>query len=172
MYTPQEDSFFFAEFLENYFSNLKDKNIKYLDMGTGSGILAQTALKKGIPQKNIFTVDIDKEAVTNAKKLGFNSVQSDLFQNINEKYDLITFNAPYLPQNKHDKKTDTTGGEKGDETAVEFIKQAKKHLNTNGKAFLLISSHTPIKTIEKFKPEIKKEKRLFFEKLKILEFKN
>ena len=48
MYFPQEDSLFFAEFLQNLFtkhSNKEKQNIKYLDMGTGSGILTKIAIK-------------------------------------------------------------------------------------------------------------------------------
>lgn len=169
MYPPSQDSFFLAQFLENYISNLKNKNIKYLDMGTGSGILAQTAEKAGISRKNITAADIDQEAITKVKNLGFKTIKSNLFQNIKDSYDLITFNAPYLPEHKHDKKPDTTGGKHGDETALEFLKQAKPHLNPDGKIFLLISSHTRQKEIKKHKPIVKKRKKLFFEELLILE---
>ena len=169
MYPPQEDSFFFAEFLQDYISNLPNKNIKYLDMGTGSGILAQTAEKAGIPKQNITCADIDKEAVTKVKKQGFNTIKSNLFQNINQKYDLITFNPPYLPEHKKDKKPDTTGGKHGDEITLKFLKQAKAHLNPDGKIFLLISSHTPQDKIKKHKLKIKKTKKLFFEELRIFQ---
>ena len=43
VYKPAEDSYFFSEFLKKFFSNLKNKNITYLDMGCGSGILSETA---------------------------------------------------------------------------------------------------------------------------------
>ncbi len=169
MYSPQEDSFFFAEFLSNYLKNLKIKNIKYLDMGTGSGILAQTAAQAGIPKQNITCADIDSEAITHTKKLGFSTIKSNLFEKIKNKFDLITFNPPYLPAHKHDSKPDTTGGKHGDEITLKFIKQAKAHLNPDGKIFLLISSHTPQDKIKKHKPIIIKTKKLFFEELLILE---
>tara|TARA_Y100000310_G_scaffold343792_1_gene453045 strand:- start:240 stop:776 length:537 start_codon:yes stop_codon:yes gene_type:complete len=176
IYKPSDDSFFFAQFLKKYFAKLKNKDISYLDMGTGSGILAETAEKSGI--KNIFAVDIDKESVKHVKKR-FKTIQSNLFSKIpnskSKKFDLITFNAPYLPFDKREPKFSqlvTTGGKKGDEISIKFLKQAKKYLNKNGKIFLLISSLTPQNKIRKSHPIIAAQKKLFFEKLLILEMKN
>ncbi len=168
MYQPQEDSIFFANFLKNYFSKLKDKNIAYLDMGTGSGILAQTAKKAGI--KIILAADIDRESLNHAKSYGIKIIYSNLFSNIKQKFDIITFNVPYLPRHKYDKEKDTTGGKLGDEISLKFLNQAKKHLKPNGKIFLLISSHTPQKKIQKFNPAIVAERKFFFEQLYILKF--
>ena len=174
MYQPAEDSIFFAEFLKSYFASLdlhKSQNTSYLDMGTGSGILSETA-SKFIKKQNILAADIDKKSVELLKKKGFNAIKTDLFSNIKEKlkFDLITFNAPYLPAHKHDKKLDTTGGKKGDEISLKFLKQAKQHINEGGRIFLLISSHTPQNKIKKYKPKIIAKKKLFFEELLILEF--
>ena len=172
MYQPEEDSYIFSEFLEKHISNLKNKNIYYLDMGTGSGILAETAEKAGISRENIISADIEDNALKFVKKKGFNAVKSNLFSNIKKKFDLITFNAPYLPKNEFDKKKDTSGGKKGDEISIKFLKQAKKHLNKDGKIFLLISSLTPLERINKFKPKIVAKRHIFFEDLLILEFGN
>ncbi len=169
MYSPSDDSFFFAEFLKKEFT--KNPNIKYLDMGTGSGILSKTAKECGV--KHITASDINPEAVKTTSK-NIKTIQSDLFENINEKFDIITFNAPYLPEDKNepeDSKIETTGGKKGDEISLRFVKQAKQHLKKKGKILLLISSHTPLERLKKFNPKIKSEKHLFFEKLYILEFK-
>jgi len=150
----------------------KQQNIKFLDMGTGSTILAQTAYDKEI--KNITAVDINPKAIKLAKEKGFKAIKSNLFDKIpkTEKYDIICFNAPYLPENKKESKNSqlaTTGGKNGDEIALKFIKQAKKHLNPNGKIYLLISSLTPINKIKKYTPKIVKRKKIFFEELMILE---
>ena len=173
MYQPSEDSIFFAEFLKKYLASLKldkCKSYKYLDMGTGSGILSETA-SKFIKKQNILAADINKKSVEHVRKKGFNAIKSDLFSNIKErlKFDLITFNAPYLPEDKYDKKQDLTGGKKGDEITLKFLKQAKQHLNKNGKILLLISSHTPQNKIKKYKPKIAAKKKLFFEELIILQ---
>jgi release factor glutamine methyltransferase len=176
MYRPREDSFFLSQTLENYFkkkSQSKIKKQKFLDMGSGSGIQAET-LANFTKKENITCIDIDPAVIKFLGKKGFNTVYSDLFSNIQEKFDFIIFNPPYLPEHEHDKILDTTGGKKGDETILRFLIQAKKHLNKDGKIILLISSHTPREKIfELLESEYKykkiAEKKLFFEKLEIYE---
>jgi len=174
IYPPSDDSYLLSEFLENYLKNLKDKNITYLDMGTGSGILAETA-SKFLKKENIIASDINKEAINFLEKKGFKTVRSNLFSNIREKFNLISFNAPYLPEDLRepkDSKILTTGGKKGEEISVKFLKQAKNHLKKKGKIFLLISSLTPKGKINSFKGKIVARKKLFFEEILILEFSN
>jgi HemK-related putative methylase len=176
IYQPAEDSYLLAEVLTDYLSG-KTKQIKILDMGSGSGIQAQTCLNLGF--NNILTADINKEAVENLKKQGFRSIHSDLFSNINkkEKFDLIIFNPPYLPEHKYDKEKDTTGGKKGFETIIKFLKQAKNNLNKNGNILLLFSSFSQPKIIiEKakllgYKTKELSSKKLFFEELFVCELK-
>lgn len=170
IYQPEEDSYLFADFLKKYLS--KSKINSYLDMGTGSGILAKTA-SKFIDKKNIIVADINTTAIETMKKKGFNAIKTNLFSNIKNKFDLITFNAPYLPLDPREPKSSriaTTGGKRGDEISLEFLRQAKKHLNKNGKIFLLISSLTPMNRIKKFKHKIVARKKIFMEELRILEF--
>ena len=45
IYKPLDDSYFFSSFLEKYLARQKKKNLAYLDMGTGSGILSEVASK-------------------------------------------------------------------------------------------------------------------------------
>jgi release factor glutamine methyltransferase len=173
IYQPSDDSYFFADFLKKHFAKYQStSSLKILDIGAGSGILAKTALKF-FPVKNITATDINPEAVKVLQKEKFKCIQSNLFQALNKKFDLIIFNAPYLPLDKREPKSSqlaTTGGERGDEISLEFLKQAKHHLNPNGKIFLLISSLTPINKIKKFNPKIVARKKLFMEELLILEF--
>ncbi len=79
IYEPLEDSFLMQETLKKYFKN-KSGNIKVLDMGSGSGILAETCRELGV--KNILTSDINEESIEHLKKLGFKAKKSDLFLNI------------------------------------------------------------------------------------------
>ncbi len=170
IYQPAEDSHLFADFLKKYLS--KHKINSYIDMGTGSGILAKTA-SKFLDKKNILAVDINPDAVKLLKKENFKAIKSNLFEKVKNKFDLITFNAPYLPFDKREPKSSqlaTTGGKKGDEISLKFLKQAKKHLNKNGKILLLISSLTPMNKIKKFKHKIVARKKIFMEELLILEF--
>ena len=58
----------------------KDKSISILDMGSGTGIQAQTCKDLGF--QNIITVDINPEAITHLKEQGFKAIKSNLFSNI------------------------------------------------------------------------------------------
>lgn len=171
IYQPAEDSYLLSKTLKEFLNDLEDKNIKILDMGSGSGIQAQTVKKLGF--NNIITADINSEAVKHLKKQGFKSVKSNLFLNINkkDKFNLIIFNPPYLPEDKYDKEPDTTAGKKGYELIIKFIKQAKEHLNKNGVILLLFSSLSKPDIIKskakqmKYKIKLLKKQKIFFEEL-------
>ncbi|MFH1521832.1 MAG: HemK2/MTQ2 family protein methyltransferase [archaeon] len=170
IYQPAEDSYLFADFLKEYLR--KHKVNSYLDMGTGSGILSEIALEF-LDKKNILVADINSSAIKLLKQKGLNAIETNLFEKIKDKFDLITFNAPYLPLDSREPKSSqlaTTGGKRGDEISLKFLEQAKKHLNKNGKIFLLISSLTPMDRIKKFNPKIVARKKIFMEELLVLEF--
>lgn len=172
VYEPSEDSYFFAEFLKKYLKKNHPNN--FIDMGCGSGILAKT-VSKFFKNENITCVDINPSAVSATRLLGFKTIKSHLFSKVSkkQKFDLITFNAPYLPEGEHepvDSMLITTGGKNGDEISLKFLKQAKEQLSDKGKILLLISSLTPMDKIEKFKPKLVAKRKIFFEELKILEF--
>ncbi|MEM4719348.1 MAG: methyltransferase [Candidatus Pacearchaeota archaeon] len=179
MYSPSEDSFFFIDFLKKFFHEINKKErekIKVLDMGSGTGILAETC-SFFVPKENILCVDIQEESVNLLKRKGFNAIKSDLFEkvNIKEKFDLITFNAPYLPLDKKepkDSRIETTGGKRGDEISLRFLREAFNYLTKNGKIFLLVSSLTPLDRIKKFNFFIVARKKIPFEELLILKFEN
>lgn len=162
-----EDSFFLSDELSSYLRK-KDRKIKILDMGTNSGIQAETCVSLGF--KNILAVDIDSEAISNLKNKKISAIKSDLFNKIkkSDKFDLIIFNPPYLPEDKFDKEKDTSGGKNGDETILEFLKKARAHLTEKGEILLLLSSFTPKERIERvISKEYEKtqiaERKLFFE---------
>jgi len=175
IYKPAEDSFFFKTFLENFFSKQTKKQkdtLTFLDMGTGSGILAITAAKF-LKKENITAADINETTIENLEKENMRAIHTDLFKKILDSFDIIVFNAPYLPKDIREPKSSrvaTTGGKKGDEIAIEFLKQAKSHLKKDGKIFLLISNLTPMNNIKKFGPKIVARKKLWMEELVILEF--
>ena len=79
-------------------------NPKILDIGTGSGCIPLTLI---LQNKDItaHAVDISSEALETAKRNAlFHNVlnnisffKSDLFSNVDEKYDIIVSNPPYIP---------------------------------------------------------------------------
>jgi len=184
IYQPEQDSYLLSETLKKYLNDkIKDKEInqenqefKILDMGSGSGIQAETCKRLGF--NNIICADINSEAVIQLKKQGFKAVKTDLFSDINPKtkFDLIIFNPPYLPEDKYDKEKDTTGGELGCETIISFLEQAKSHLNNKASILLLFSSLSQpriiinkAKDVLKYKMKILSSKKLDFEELFVYE---
>ncbi len=168
-YKPAEDSHLLAQTIKKH---IKNKNIKVLDMGTGSGIQSENLINLGIKKQNITASDINPQALKKAKALGVKTIKSNLFEKIPQKFDFIIFNPPYLPKHKYDFACDTNGGKKGDEIIIKFIKQLPKHLEKNGKALLLTSSLTPKRWknfLDKMKIKKLNEKKLFFEKLFVWE---
>ncbi|MBT3985656.1 methyltransferase [archaeon] len=137
LYEPREDSYLLNQHVRKHAQG------KVLDMGTGTGIQAITAMED--PENEVLAVDVNPEAVEYVKKKGVNAIQSNLFENVEGKFDLIIFNPPYLPEDKkepEDSKLATTGGKKGDEILKKFLSQAKQYLDKDGKILLLISTLT------------------------------
>jgi len=174
IYEPAEDSYLLNEQVKKY-----SKGKSVLDIGTGSGIQAKTALKFGA--RKVLATDVNEEVLKKLKKEKINIKKSNLFSNISKIYDLIIFNPPYLPADKLEdveSQLATTGGKNGDETILRFLEQSLKHLNKNGVILLLISSLTPQKKINSLlkKLGLKKkklsEKKVFMEKLEVWELKS
>jgi len=154
IYFPSEDSYLLQDSLKQYLKD-KPKSINILEIGSGSGILAKTCIDGGF--KNILATDINLESVKHLKKQGVNSINSDLFKKIKDKFDLIIFNPPYLPEDSREpeySKIQTTAGKKGYEIILKFLKQAKNNLSKNGAILLLFSSLSKPNIIKR---ELKKQ---------------
>ncbi len=143
VYPPSEDSYLLAKQIKECLKNISEKSeFKVLDMGSGSGFQAKTCIESGIKKKNIIAADIDPEAIALLKKQRIPARKTDLFKNINKKkkFNIIIFNAPYLPEDKYDKEKDTTAGKKGYEIIIKFLRKAKNYLAKEGFILLLFSS--------------------------------
>jgi len=139
IYQPAEDSYLLEEQVKKF---AKGKSL--LDMGAGSGI--QSLAAKSAGASSVLAADINPEAVKHLKSLKINSIQSNLFAKVKGKFDIIAFNPPYLPRDKQEPKESqlaTTGGKRGDEIIIKFIKSLKAHLVPQGFALIIISSLTP-----------------------------
>jgi len=157
VYEPAEDTFLLAENL------VVDENDIVLDVGTGCGILGILAAKKA---KKVVATDINPYAVScvqmNARQNGvlakIDIRLGNLFEPIkpNEKFDVIIFNAPYLPTSESEKKSwigkAWAGGQGGRDIIEPFVSEVPKYLKEKGRIFLVQSSLSDVdKTIRRFK---------------------
>lgn len=176
VYLPAEDSYLLRTWVEEFAKGT------VLDIGTGTGIQAIAASKNAA---KVIAVDLNPNALEYAKHqaevMDITNIefrQSDLFSAVkpSEKFDMIVFNPPYLPEHPYDKEIDTTGGKHGYETIFLFLEQAKNHLKPLGKILMIFSSFSkPEKILEKarslgYKFSLLQKKHISFEDLFVYEF--
>lgn len=96
------------ELVENTISMIKDMfdyPINIIDLGCGSGCIG-LSLKKKLDNVNVTLLDISKEALSvsreNAKNLNCDVtfIESDMWSNVSDKYDVIISNPPYIKTNE------------------------------------------------------------------------
>ncbi|MBT3407722.1 methyltransferase [Candidatus Woesearchaeota archaeon] len=181
VYQPQEDTHLL---LDSIIKNIKNQKLNILEIGCGSGYVSINLLKEYNNLK-ITCTDINKNAIKlskeNAKEnnIKIKFIESNLFENIKQEYDIIIFNPPYLPQDKlsskHSIDTALYGGKKGYEITHQFIEQVYNNLKPNGKIFLLLCSlskpKTSLELLNKFNYEYKliKQIKIFPEELFVYE---
>ncbi|WP_456368067.1 HemK2/MTQ2 family protein methyltransferase [Thermococcus sp.] len=173
VYEPAEDTFLLAENLD-----IRKGDVA-LDMGTGTGIIALLMARKAT---YVLGVDVNPLAVKlageNARLNNVKNVEfrvSDLFENVSGKFDIITFNAPYLPGEPREPiDLALVGGETGREVLDEFIEQVPDYLKPMGRVQVVQSSITGIEdTLKAFgkvglRAEVRAKKHFFFEDIVLI----
>jgi len=109
-----------------------------IEIGSGSGLMGIVMAKHGA--KKVIMSDISAPAVENAKenvqKFGFNDiclvVQGDLFENITEKADMITWMIPFFAGNPPKGDTISASMIMPLELFDRFLEEAPKYLNEGG----------------------------------------
>lgn len=148
-----------------YVKSTKKNNLKILDLCTGSSIIAIT-LKKELSQFSIDVVasDISEEAIKVAKENAqshdaiIKFIQSDIFNNIADKFDIIVSNPPYIDRKdevtmqdnvlKYDPHLALFAEEEGMYFYRKIIEQANDYLNENGVIFFEIGYNQKDKIIK------------------------
>ena len=128
---------------------------KILDLCTGSGIIAIT-LKKELDQVSVDVIasDISEEAIEVAKENAqshnatIKFIKSDIFNDIDDKFDIIVSNPPYIDRKdevtmqdnvlKYDPHLALFAEEEGMLFYRKIIEQANDYLNENGVMFFEI----------------------------------
>ena len=138
-----------------YIKSINKNNIKILDLCTGSGIIGIT-LRKELESKSLKVVasDISEEALKVAKENAIMNeaevkfIQSDIFENINEKFDIIVSNPPYIAYSdkitmednvlNYDPHLALFAEEDGMYFYREIVENSKEYLNKDGMIFFEI----------------------------------
>jgi len=127
-------------------------DIKILDLCTGSGCIAIALSKAGY---NVMGSDISHKALLVANdnnkrnKTNVNFIESDMFNNINQKYDVIISNPPYIGKNDYVmdivKNNEPSLALFADDNGLEFYKiilnDAKEYLNNHYLIALELGDH-------------------------------
>lgn len=173
IYSSKEDSLLLERAVKR-----ESKGKVVLDMGAGSGMQSEAAIKSGA--KFVLACDINSGFLKEIKDSRIKKAVSDLFSKIKGKFDLIIFNPPYLPRDEREDRQSalsTTGGRLGDEIILRFLREVKNHLSKNGKILIVISSLTPKDRImnilknKKLKKKTLLKEKLFMEELEVWEIK-
>lgn len=129
------------------------ENKTVLDMCTGSGCIAISLAVLG-KTRECTAVDLSEAALEVAKRnarinrANVEYVQSDLFEKIDDKYDIIVSNPPYIPPHviaglmeevrEHEPMMALDGGEDGLDFYRSIIAEGVNHLNVGGWLFFEI----------------------------------
>jgi len=180
VYEPAEDTFLLTENL------VVSEHDVVLDMGTGCGILGVLAAKRA---RKVVAVDVNPHAVrcaeTNARLNGvmekMDIRRGDLFEPIKkgEKFDVIIFNAPYLPSEAREQKTwigrAWAGGPTGRRLIDRFISRAPSYLKKSGRILLVQSTLSNVdETVRRLEGEglqasVLAEKKVAFETIVVIQ---
>jgi release factor glutamine methyltransferase len=160
VYPPSEDTYLLLESLT--------PGKKVLEIGCGSGLLSVYCAALG---SEVTAVDINPLAL-NCTEMNsrLNHVQvetlpSDLFEKIDESYDSIIFNPPYLPSEDDVEGSEQwNGGKDGFKVTKTFLNSLESHLNTGGSAWIVLSSLTDIQSL------IDSYQRFIFQKVRSVSF--
>lgn len=169
-YAPREDSYILADVVERYAYG------KVLDVGTGTGIQAIVAAKKGL---EVTASDVDPSALECARRnaelnhVAIDFVQSDVFSKISGKYNTIIFNPPYLPSHWYQlKHVALDGGKHGRQFMDRFISQCRDFALDDHVFILLESSFNKYEDdIKRLNAEVAAKKHYFFEDIVVLAFR-
>ena len=166
---PRPETEELVELAISKIKNLKSKiqNLKLLDIGTGSWIIPIT-LKKHFPNSEISAIDISEKALEIAQKnaefhqANIQFIQQDyLNTKLEEKYDIIISNPPYIGIEENIEIEDSVKGFEPNialfsptSDALIFYKKiakdGEKYLNENGLILLEINQKLGKETLELF----------------------
>jgi release factor glutamine methyltransferase len=142
---PRPETEQLVEFVE---SRIENRELRIVDVGTGSGVIALSLAAK-IPEAKVLGVDVSEDALAlaqeNAARLNLSErvqfLKRRLLENAEDAFELIVANLPYIsiqdrhtlsPEVLHDPEVALFAGAQGDELVRELIDQARFRLRPGG----------------------------------------
>ncbi|MCX6093504.1 MAG: peptide chain release factor N(5)-glutamine methyltransferase [Candidatus Bipolaricaulota bacterium] len=133
----------------------RDREIRCLDLGTGSGVIA-VCLARYLPRAAVTAADVSTAAIDLARanatlndvadRIEF--VESDWFRNVSGRFDLVVSNPPYVESNAveglavevrdHEPRVALDGGENGTQAISSILAGIGDHLLPGGRVLLEI----------------------------------
>ena len=171
VYRPSDDSYLLLDAIA------VTAGERFLEVGTGTGLIALHAATT----TDAVATDVNPAAVAlaraNARRNGvrLEVVRTDLMAGLRGPFDVVAFNPPYLsgmPSDSLDRAWH--GGEQGSEIAVRFLSDLPRVLESEGRAYLLLShanSAARFLAETAFVARPVASKPLFFERLEVLELR-
>ncbi len=165
VFTPDSNLTYSTTQILNFLKTLDLRNKKILDLGCGTGIIGISCLLGGA-EKVTFS-DVSQKAIENTLlNLGNNNlldksevVNSDLFENIHDKFDFIFANLPianelWLPEINED----TQG------LLKRFLEKVPNFVNRNGKVIFNWASFASLEELKTYLQKFNYQFNLFEEK--------
>ncbi|HMK15312.1 MAG TPA: HemK2/MTQ2 family protein methyltransferase [Methanomicrobiales archaeon] len=149
---------------------------RVLELGTGSGYVARHLAGK---VALIVATDVNPHACRTAAATGLGVARTDLTAGIRGQFDLVLFNAPYLPTEPGERLDDwlekaLDGGETGRKVIARLLPDLPRVLAPGGRLLLVISELTGVDEIIRllgeagFAAEIAREERTEGERLVVV----
>lgn len=174
VYAPSDDTELLIRTIREQEGSLAGKRVA--DVGTGSGAVARAMEELGADL--VVAIDISPLAARAARGKVADVVRADLMSALRGPFDVVAFNAPYLPSAPDERVEGWLdkafhGGEGGVEVSEAFVRDLRRVLAPGGRGYLVVSSRADLERLAKatdaagFRHEKVASARFFFEEIAV-----
>lgn len=147
VYPPSEDTDLLLKALREQEPMLR--GLRAVEVGSGSGVVARWMMDAGA---RVVAIDLNPHATAATRALGVPAIRGDLLSALRGRFDVIAFNAPYLPsapEERIDGPIDLAfhGGVGGIEVSARFADDLRRVLAPDGRAYLVVSNRADLATL-------------------------